>query len=299
MRVMNHISRSFASLTIMSVLVGLLPIPAANAAPFDVTLIIDGVVQTSVYPGDLVRGTTFSAVYYVGEDGFRYVFPNEKTYKTWYSDEHGNADFSTVKILSDANLAAMQMGGNVTYRPGSKMIKINSDPKTYQVAAGGVLRWVTSEEVAVAIYGTDWNTKIDDVADGFFTNYEIGTAIESIDDLDEAVCFDKYEPCDYTISDDKDLTMYSMVIIEDMAFRDVTAGTGTVTTIQVGDTVMFFNTDNTTHTATADDASWGTGTIQEMGNFVRRFDEPGTYTYFCSYHPEMTGTIIVEEALTM
>lgn len=294
---MNLMQRSFAALTIISVLFGLSPIPVVRAS--SVTVTIDGVVQTSVYPGDLIRGTTFSAVYYVGEDGFRYVFPNEKTYKTWYSDANGNADFSTVKTLSDARLAAMQMGGNVTYQPGSKMIKINSDPKTYQVSPGGVLRWVTSEDVAVAVYGVTWNTQIDDVPDGFFTNYSIGSAIESIDDLDEAVCFDEGEPCSYTISDDKELTTYSMVMIDDMAYRDVTEGAGTVTTIHAGETVMFLNGDDVSHTATADDNSWGTGTMQAMGYFVRRFDTPGTYTYFCSYHPEMTGTVIVEEAMTM
>ena len=120
--------------------------------------------STSVSSGDLIRGTSFSAVYYMGTDGFRYVFPNDKTYFTWYSD------FDDVKFLSDADLAKIQMGGNVTYKPGVKMIKINSDPKTYAVSAGGELRHVGSEALAVSLYGSTWNTKIDDVPDGFFSN---------------------------------------------------------------------------------------------------------------------------------
>ena len=32
--------------------------------------------------GDLIRGETFTAVYYLGADGLRYVFPNDKTYFT-------------------------------------------------------------------------------------------------------------------------------------------------------------------------------------------------------------------------
>lgn len=127
---------------------------------------------TVAEPGDLIRGTTFSAVYYMGEDGFRYVFPNDKTYFTWYSD------FSAVKMVTDAELATIQMGGNVTYHPGLKMIKINSDPKTYLVTHGAVLRWVSTEADAIAMYGTDWNTKIDDVADGFFTNYTLGDVVD-------------------------------------------------------------------------------------------------------------------------
>ena len=72
----------------------------------------------------LIRGETFSAVYYMGADGFRYVFPNSNTYFTWYDD------FDAVKMISDSDLATIQIGGNVTYRPGSSMIKIQSDPKT-------------------------------------------------------------------------------------------------------------------------------------------------------------------------
>lgn len=287
---MNLRSRSLAVFAMLGLLIQFTPVASVQASSVSVT--IDGVVQTTIYPGDLIRGTTFSAVYYVGEDGFRYVFPNDKTYFTWYEN------FDSVKTISDADLATIQMGGNVTYQPGSKMIKINSDPKTYQVSPGGVLRWVTSEDVAVAVYGVTWNTQIDDVPDGFFTNYSIGSAIESIDDLDEAVCFDEGEMCSYTISDDKELSTYSMVMIKDMAFEDISASES-VTTISAGQTVMFFNMDDVNHTATADDNAWGTGTLKPGQYFVRRFDTPGTYTYFCSYHPEMTGTVIVEEAMTM
>lgn len=284
---MNLRSRSLAVFAMLGLLLGFVPTSFVRAS------------TSAVNPGDLIRGTTFSAVYYMGEDGFRYVFPNEKTYGTWYSDsETGALDFSSVITITDAELAAIQMGGNVTYRPGSRMVKINSDPKTYQVAVGGELRWVSSEEVAVAMYGAQWNTKIDDVADGFFTNYTVGTAIETLEDLDEAVCFDSGEPCQYTISDDKGLSNYTWVPIEDMTFGSLMAA-DSVTTIVAGQTIMWTNNDSVSHTATADDNSWGTGTLKTGQRFVRRFDTPGTYTYFCSYHSEMTGTVIVEEALTM
>ena len=36
--------------------------------------------------GDLIRGTSFSTVYYYGSDGMRYTFPNEKSYFSWYTD---------------------------------------------------------------------------------------------------------------------------------------------------------------------------------------------------------------------
>lgn len=275
-------SQFLATAALMGLVLGFVPSAFVRAETPVPTLYDFGVSG-----GDLIRGTSFSAVYYMGEDGFRYVFPNDKTYFTWYSD------FSTVKTLSDADLAVIQIGGNVTYHPGAKMIKINSDPKTYLVAFGATLRWVSTEAIASALYGTAWNTKIDDVADGFFTNYVMG---EPITDLSEEATGSNLASAEFngtsSIMDDKVLTAFEAVSIESMSF-------GADVTIHAGETVKWTNNDSVNHTATADDNEWGTGTIKPGGSFVRRFEEPGTYTYFCSYHPEMTGTIIVEEALTM
>lgn len=126
--------------------------------------------------GSLVKAS-LPAVYYVGSDAKRYVFPNEKTYKTWYSD------FSSVQTITDAELAAMPIGGNATYKPGVKMVKITTDPKVYAVDKGGALRWVKTEALAVALYGADWNKKIDDVPDAFFTNYTVGSDVAASSDF--------------------------------------------------------------------------------------------------------------------
>lgn len=234
--------------------------------------------MTQIQSGDLVRGTTFSAVYYVGRDGFRYVFPNDRTYFTWY------ADFNTVKWISDADLATLQIGGNVTYKPGAKMIKINSDPKVYAVDAGGTLRWVTSEAVATAMYGSAWNTKIDDVPDAFFSNYKKGSDIETVED---------FVPSEATadaddVSDDKNLKAATVLNISDDFYDNASV------TIKVGTAARWFNNGKNKHTATASDLSWGTGTIQPGGNFARYFNEPGTYSFFDSYHPTMVATLVVE-----
>mgnify|MGYP001596304061 CR=1 FL=1 len=103
-----------------------------------------------------------------GSGSGRYVFPNLGTYMSWYGD------FSIVTTITDAQLAALPLKGNVTYRPGKKMVKIDTSPKVYAVAPGGILRWVATEQVAIDLYGADWNKQIDDVPDSFFTNYMIG-----------------------------------------------------------------------------------------------------------------------------
>jgi hypothetical protein len=114
-----------------------------------------------------------SAVYYLAKNGKRYVFPTEKIFYSWYGD------FSTVRTVTADQLASYVIGGNVTYRPGVKMIKINTDPKVYAVEKGGKLRWVKTEAAASAIYGSEWNTKIDDLPDSFFFDYVISADISS------------------------------------------------------------------------------------------------------------------------
>ena len=131
--------------------------------------------QLLCVPGTLIKGRSSAAVYYCGADGKRYVFPNEDIYFSWY------ADFSGVIVYGDSELASIMLGGNVTHRPGTRMVKIQSDPKTYAVAPGGVLRWVQTEAVAEALYGPQWNTFIDDVSVAFWVNYVIGDPITEAD----------------------------------------------------------------------------------------------------------------------
>ncbi len=148
---------------------------AALAFPAAAFTTPSGVVVNS---GDLIKSPAASAVYYFAEDGKRYVFPNEKTYFTWYSS------FSNVKTISTGDLAAIQIGGNVTYRPGTRMIKIQSDPKVYTVAPGGILRPIASESVAAGLYGSTWNRQIDDLSDAFFINYKVGSSVNAASNFD-------------------------------------------------------------------------------------------------------------------
>lgn len=120
--------------------------------------------------GDLIKASG-PAVYYYAQDGKRYVFPNEKTYFSWFKD------FASVQTITDAALAAITIGGNVTVRPGTKLIKINTDPKTYAVTRCGTIHWIESETVATSLYGTAWATRVIDVPDAFFVNYTVGSSV--------------------------------------------------------------------------------------------------------------------------
>jgi len=122
--------------------------------------------------GSLIKASGDS-VYYFGNDAKRYVFPNSRVYFSWYND------FSGVQTITDQELALIPIGGNVTYKPGVKLVKITTDPKVYAVAPNGVLRWIETEEAAVALYGNSWGSLVEDVPDVFFTNYVMGDSIQN------------------------------------------------------------------------------------------------------------------------
>lgn len=121
--------------------------------------------------GRLIKGALYTTVYYLGPDGKRYVFPNEKTYLSWFGT------YSYVKQISDEELIKSPLGGNVTYKPGVRLVKIDTDPRTYVVTRGGVLRQINDELLAESLYGNDWRSKVDDLPDAFFSNYTVGPAI--------------------------------------------------------------------------------------------------------------------------
>jgi plastocyanin len=67
-------------------------------------------------------------------------------------------------------------------------------------------------------------------------------------------------------------------------------------TIQAGGKVIWINRDSAPHTATADDGSFDTGTLEEGKLKSESFKQPGTFTYFCEVHPSMRGTVEVVDA---
>ena len=128
-------------------------------------------------PPDAATDHVCKAVYYVARDGKRHAFPNGKIYRSWF------ADFSAVQIVSADNLSGYPLGKSVRYKPGSRLVKFLTLPKTYSVGIGGTLQWVTSEVVATALFGTGWNTLIDDLSDAFATDYIFGADINTAVDL--------------------------------------------------------------------------------------------------------------------
>ena len=155
--------------------------PSYNGTVFNkpVTIIFKDGLNLALSVGSLIKipddnnvnTLSDTAVYYYASNGKRYVFANEKVFFSWYPS------FSDVQTITLEQMSLIPIGGNVTYRPGSKLVKFQTDVKTYLPTKGGVLRWVTSEQVARQWFGENWNTHVDDISEAFFVNYRMGEPI--------------------------------------------------------------------------------------------------------------------------
>jgi hypothetical protein len=117
-------------------------------------------------------GVKDAAVYYIGSDGKKYVFPDLKTYKTWYKN------FDRVIRVSTSVLDQYPDGGAMPYRPGVKLITHPDTTRVYAVGPNGFIHWIPTESVAGSLYGANWQSMVQDVLPGYFaTSYKIDTDI--------------------------------------------------------------------------------------------------------------------------
>ena len=78
--------------------------------------------------------------------------------------------------------------------------------------------------------------------------------------------------------------------IKDFAFNPQTL------TVKSGEKVTWINRDEEPHTVVSVQKQFKKSTALDTDQeFTITAGAPGTYTYFCSVHPKMTGTIIVEK----
>lgn len=67
-------------------------------------------------------------------------------------------------------------------------------------------------------------------------------------------------------------------------------------TVKAGTTVTWTNKDDIPHAIAAVDKLFKSKALDTDDRYSFTFTTLGTYEYFCSLHPHMTGTIVVEEA---
>ena len=79
------------------------------------------------------------------------------------------------------------------------------------------------------------------------------------------------------------------VDIQDFAYNPASV------TIEVGQSVTWTNQDSAPHTATTRDRDvLQSGTLNQGESYTQTFDTAGTYEYFCEFHTNMKGTVVIQ-----
>jgi len=65
-------------------------------------------------------------------------------------------------------------------------------------------------------------------------------------------------------------------------------------TVPVGTTVTWTNSDDIPHTAVSTDGVFKSKVMDTDEKFSYTFTRAGTYPYYCSVHPKMTGQVVVK-----
>ena len=65
-------------------------------------------------------------------------------------------------------------------------------------------------------------------------------------------------------------------------------------TVAVGTTVTWTNRDDIPHTIVSTDKVFKSKVLDTDEKFSFTFAKAGTYPYFCSIHPKMTGSVVVQ-----
>jgi 3',5'-cyclic-AMP phosphodiesterase len=77
------------------------------------------------------------------------------------------------------------------------------------------------------------------------------------------------------------------VVVENFSFAPAT------TSVPVGATITWTNRDDVPHNIVSTEQKFKSPVLDTDEQFSHRFDVPGSYKYFCSIHPTMTGRIVV------
>jgi plastocyanin len=80
----------------------------------------------------------------------------------------------------------------------------------------------------------------------------------------------------------------AQVVLKSFAF------TPNSVTIKAGESVTWTNQDGTTHTVTADNGEFDSGSLGADATYSFIFAKAGTYPYHCSIHSNMKGTVVVQ-----
>ncbi len=130
-------------------------------------------------PGSIVKGETLDFWYWYGNDTNRYSFLSHDVVESWFPDA---ATRPAITAVRDTVLASITLNGFIGYKPGTRLIKISSDPKIYAISEGMKLRWLENEKIIEQIYGSSWRDLLITVPDVVFIEYVVGDSVVRVSD---------------------------------------------------------------------------------------------------------------------
>jgi len=77
------------------------------------------------------------------------------------------------------------------------------------------------------------------------------------------------------------------VVVDNFSFAPAT------TAVPVGSTIICTNRDDVPHNIVSTEQKFKSPVLDTDEKFAHTFDAPGTYKYYCSIHPKMTGEVVV------
>ena len=161
----------------------LLTVGVLSMTVLSMTAVVSPVLAaTTLSEGDIVMKATAKAgdAVYAYVNGMLSPFPNEETYKTYLMLSNGKADWSKIKKITVAEFNALSFGKNVTYKPGTNLIKFSDSDKNYVVETGGTIREI-SDATAAALYGSTWKSMVATETGYLRGDYTVGTAYAATD----------------------------------------------------------------------------------------------------------------------
>jgi len=144
--------------------------PGEDTTTDDGTLPLDDILPTEppvmdYTSGRWIKTAESSTVYFLDKKNTRHAYPHLKVWQTYFGD-----DFSFVEVISAEEMASYSLGNNVPFASGT-LVKFSSVAKVYLVGNDGELRWITSEAVAKAYFGSSWASLVKEISGAFITDY--------------------------------------------------------------------------------------------------------------------------------
>ncbi len=174
-----------------------------------------------------------------------------------------------------------------------KVLATSFEPSTVKIAQGGTVTWTIASRSPHRISADDNSFESTLITSGTTFSFR----------------FDK--PGTYTYRDGFTNDMAGVVTV--MADPDTVAGSpdnGSSAAVNIidldfspksvkvakGATVTWTNTGQAPHTVTAQDKGWTSDMLKNGDTFSHTFGSVGTFTYICTFHPNMVGTVVVTDS---